>query len=92
MATRRPAKSAAKKEDDVRSILGEDEESDGITLGDDFEFAGSSEIDSEGSAHRTPTKFLGMSAGERAFLSVILFFNVLILGAALLFVTGRLQF
>ncbi len=95
MATRRPtkpAKSTTKKEDDVRSILGDDDDSDGIVLADDFEFAGSTEIDSDGSARQAPAKFLGMSAGERAFLSVVLFFNILILGAALLLITGRLQF
>lgn len=35
-------------------------------------------------------KFLGMSAGERAFLSAMLFFNVLVLGILLLIVTGRI--
>jgi hypothetical protein len=35
-------------------------------------------------------KFLGMTAGERAFLSVMLFLNVLVLGAGLLIATGRI--
>ncbi len=38
-----------------------------------------------------PSKgFLGMSAGERAFLSVVFFFNVLLLGALLLLITNRI--
>lgn len=46
-------------------------------------------------ASRTSKKsrpFLGMTPGQRAFLSVIVFLNVLILGTGLLFVTGRLAF
>lgn len=35
-------------------------------------------------------RFLGMTAGERAFLSVVVFLNVLILGAAILIATGRI--
>lgn len=89
MATRRPA---SNKEDDVRSILGDEDESEGYTFGDDFDFPVGVEIEGEAAPQRAPSKFLGMSAGERAFLSVILFFNVLIMGAALLFITGRLQF
>jgi len=34
--------------------------------------------------------FLGMTAGERAFLSIIVFSIVLIFGAAILAVTGRI--
>ena len=35
--------------------------------------------------------FLGMTAGERAFLSVIIFSIVLIFGAAILAATGRIS-
>ena len=35
--------------------------------------------------------FLGMSAGERAFLSMMLFFNVVVLGFGLLIATGRIS-
>lgn len=37
-------------------------------------------------------KFLGMTAGERALVSVLLFFAVLILGIALLLATGRIAY
>lgn len=36
------------------------------------------------------SRFLGMTAGERAFLSVMMFLNVLILGVAVLVATGRI--
>lgn len=36
-------------------------------------------------------RFLGMSAGERAFLSVMLFLNVVVLCVAALMATGRLS-
>lgn len=35
-------------------------------------------------------RFLGMTAVERMFLVMFLFMNVLVIGAALLLVTGRL--
>lgn len=35
-------------------------------------------------------KILGLTAGQRAFLSVIMFFIILLFGLALLIVTGRL--
>lgn len=35
-------------------------------------------------------KFLGMTAAQRAFLSVILFFIVLLFGVSLLLATGRI--
>lgn len=38
-----------------------------------------------------PPKFLGMTAGERAFVSMMFFFIVLIFGAAILAVTERIQ-
>jgi len=42
-------------------------------------------------AKAKPTRgFLGMTAGERAFLSIIVFSIVLIFGAAILAVTGRI--
>ncbi len=37
-----------------------------------------------------PPKFLGMTAGERAFVSMMFFFIILIFGAAILAVTGRI--
>lgn len=38
------------------------------------------------------TRFLGMTAGERAFISVMIFFVVLIIGMTVLVLTGRLVF
>ena len=35
-------------------------------------------------------RFLGMTAVERMFLSIFVFLNVLVIGAALLLATGRL--
>ena len=35
-------------------------------------------------------KFLGMTAAQRAFLALMLFLNVLVIGLGLLIVTGRL--
>jgi cell division protein FtsL len=35
-------------------------------------------------------KFLGMTAVERMFLIIFLFINVLVIGAAILLITGRL--
>jgi hypothetical protein len=37
-------------------------------------------------------RFLGMTAAQRAFVSVILFLNVLVLGLGLLIVTRRIDF
>ena len=44
------------------------------------------------SASPSGSKFLGMTAGERALLSVLIFFCVLILGIAILLITGRIAF
>jgi hypothetical protein len=41
---------------------------------------------------KKPKRFLGMTAVERMFLLMFLFMNVLVIGAALLLVTGRLSF
>lgn len=49
-----------------------------------------SEID--GSARNQNRRFLGMTAGERAAVSVMIFMAVLVIGAALLVVTGRIVF
>ncbi|MCA9886239.1 MAG: hypothetical protein KC708_24875, partial [Anaerolineae bacterium] len=40
---------------------------------------------------RRRRRFLGMTAGQRAFLSIMLFFNVLIIGLGLLIVTNRID-
>ncbi len=45
--------------------------------------------DDDDRAPRGDGRFLGMAAGERAFLSVLLFLASLLLGAGVLIVTGR---
>ncbi|MCU0512426.1 MAG: hypothetical protein MUE40_07630 [Anaerolineae bacterium] len=89
MTARRPKS----EDEDIRSgLLGEDD--DEFLPGDDGDFPVELGREIEPAEEATPPgdgRFLGMTAGERAFLSVILFFNVLILGAALLVATGRVQ-
>mgnify|MGYP001553161346 CR=1 FL=1 len=41
--------------------------------------------------HTPEPKFLGMTAGERAFVSMTLFVVVLVLGIGILAFTGRVQ-
>ncbi len=76
--------------DDLRNNLDDDYNSDDDIQADipiDFD-----EIEAQqAQAIKKPeTKFLGMTAGERAFLSMMIFFIVLIFGAAILAVTGRI--
>lgn len=82
------------QDEDFRNFLDEDQidDDDGYALDDDGEFPVGQEIhEVDEPQPRGDGKIFGMSAGERAFLSVVLFFNVLIMGAALLIVTGRVQ-
>lgn len=58
-------------------------------ISDDDDFEGMA-IDEEGAAAQPSGPFLGMSAQERMFLSIMLFGNVLVLGIGLLLATGRL--
>lgn len=39
---------------------------------------------------RNDGRIFGLSAGQRAFLSVLIFLNVLIIGMALMVITGRI--
>ncbi len=41
---------------------------------------------------RSKGKIFGLSAGQRAFLAVMLFVNVVIIGLLLMVVTGRMAF
>jgi hypothetical protein len=41
---------------------------------------------------RSSGKLFGLSAGQRAFLAVMLFVNVVIIGLLLMVVTGRMAF
>jgi hypothetical protein len=67
----------------------------------DLRFDDEPEIDFEGeednfledrSAVHSESKFMGMTAVERMFLSIFLFMNVVILGLALLLATRRIVF
>lgn len=74
--------------DDLRETLGDDylaEEPDEEVYPINFD-----EIEAQQARAKPQRGFLGMTAGERAFLSVIVFFIVLIFGAAVLVVTGRI--
>lgn len=63
--------------DDFRSSLDNDEDETPVTI----------VLDDD--APLDDGRFLGMNAGERAFLSVMLFLASLLLGAGVLIVTGR---
>lgn len=76
--------------DDLRNL--DDESSSGrmsfddIAADDDFEGMA---IDEEGEAAASGP-FLGMTAQERMFLSIMLFGNIVVLGIAMLLATGRI--
>jgi hypothetical protein len=80
--------------DDLRNLTEDDRSSGRISfdeLSADDEFEGmaiddGSDFDSTSSSG----PFLGMSARERMFLSIMLFGNVLVLGIGLLLATGRM--
>ena len=74
--------------DDLRDSLGDDylaDEPDEETYAINFD-----EIEAQQVAAKPQRGFLGMTAGERAFLAVMLFFIVLIFGVAILVVTNRI--
>jgi hypothetical protein len=75
--------------DDIRNTIDDDlsEEEQLADIPIDFD-----EIEAQqAQAKAKPVRgFLGMTAGERAFLSIIVFSIVLIFGAAILAVTGRI--
>ncbi|MCS6835189.1 MAG: hypothetical protein NZ750_04130 [Anaerolineae bacterium] len=84
----------AEEERDLRALI-EDEEEDDSALPN---LAGSIVIEddeddgSAASSGRQRRSLFGLSPMERAFLAVMLFLNVLILGAGILIVTGRIVF
>ena len=67
--------------DDLRKGVLDDEPEMAAVANDDYV-----EIQSEKQGKR----FLGMTAVERMFLMMFVFINVLVIGAALLLITGRL--
>jgi hypothetical protein len=73
--------------DDLRSSFADDDDNDAGRIAvntDDFFSDEAPRIESG------DQRFLGMSAGERALISVMIFFVVLILGIAVLVVTDRI--
>lgn len=65
--------------DDLRrSATGEGYDDDELVIDDDIEVSGE-------------RRFLGMTAVERMFVSILLFLVVLVVGLALLLATGRIQ-
>lgn len=88
-------RSRNRQQDDetLRNLLEDDDAEP--ELGDDVEFSGEMGQAIEFEDQPQPqgdVRFLGMTAGERAFLSVMFFMNVAVMGAALLILTKRLQF
>ena len=75
--------------DDLRNSIDDDfgdDEEEQLDLPINFD-----EIEAQQARYAPPKRgFLGMTAGERAFLSVMLFVIVLVLGAAVLALTGRI--
>jgi hypothetical protein len=93
MANRSRSRQQQQQADEtLRNLL--DEEEPELELGDDGEFPieMGQEIDAPELLPHSDVKFLGMTAGERAFLSVMFFMNVAVMGAAMLILTKRLQF
>ena len=73
--------------DDFRNDFEDSEEEEQSEFPIDFDAYEAQQSRADAKRER---KFLGMTAGQRAFLSVMLFLIVLIFGAAILAVTGRL--
>lgn len=76
--------------DDLRKSI---EEGDSDQDGDDdfpINFDASGDDDDEAARARQREPFLGLTAGQRALLAVILFLNVFVIGVGLLIVTGRI--
>ncbi len=64
--------------DDIRSSVSDEQDDD-----DAFDAFDAASNDGR-------RRFLGMTAGQRAFIAVILLLNVILLAAGLLIVTGRI--
>lgn len=77
--------------DDLRRQINQDE-TDDDEAGLSFEQATEMGLDINEDAPAAPRdpKFLGMSAAERAGLSVLMFLCVLVIGLGLLLATGRI--
>lgn len=76
-----------KSEDDFRSLVQDEIVSE--DTGFDFDELETQVIDDEAVANQQRRRGFGLSPSERAFLAVMLFLNVAIMGAGVLIVTGR---
>lgn len=85
------------QDDDLRALFDEEDEDTSLDdlFGDETTAAPDNTLPSDEPAStstntQAASKFLGMTAGERALLSVLLFFTVLVVGILLLITTGRI--
>jgi hypothetical protein len=85
------------QDDDLRALFDEEDEDTNLDdiFGDETTAARDNtlpndELASTSANTQATSKFLGMTAGERALLSVLLFFTVLVVGILLLITTGRI--
>lgn len=74
--------------DDFRSSLEDEFEEEEKELDIPINF---DEIEAQQQVTEPERKFLGMTAGERAFLAIIVFLIVLVFAIAILAVTGRIS-
>ena len=72
--------------DDLRDLRFDDEPEINFDSDDEDTF-----LEDRGASHGD-SRFLGMTAVERMFLSIFLFMNVVVLGLALLLATRRIAF
>jgi hypothetical protein len=84
----RPVSKQAARDDELRNMLGEVEE----PAGDDGDFpVEMGQAIDDRPVRARDGKVFGLGAGERAFVSVVIFLIVVIFGIALLLATGRIQ-
>jgi len=76
--------------DDLRGLLDDDDNDGDFTFEEAFNIA--QDADSTSQVPQGDGRILGLGAGERAFLSFILFLIVVIFGVLLLIATDRLVF
>lgn len=78
--------------DDLKKLTAEDDD-DELSFDDDLSFEMGQEIDAEPEKKGALSELLSSIApAERAFLALMVFLNVLVLGFGMLVATGRLVF
>jgi|GEM_PF-4667354 len=87
--TNRPSPKQAARDDEMRSLLSTSEEL--VSDDSDFPVEMGQAIETERPMRLGRGKIFGLSAAERALVSVILFLIVVIFSVALLLATGRIQ-